>query len=501
MKSLWPQSLFGRLVGALVAVLAVTLLLIVVLILRERRDLALWGSGAWNSATTIAETSERLAALEPDARRTELETYRTRRPQDFPRRRPPPPPRKELAAIETAFAERVQKQLGTEYSVSIDRPDRRARNLIRIFGNEVVEPGERGPDASGGFDAMGGRNEPPPDYVRGDDRGPRPGPPADGAQRSPPGVGRIFDVTVTLPDGEKVVFRAPAPQPGPPLPRQIFLELGLLALFLTFVLYFMTRTITRPLSDLARAADAVGRGENVPPLQEQGARELRDATRAFNAMQDRLHRYLDSRTRVLAAMSHDLRTPLTRLRLRAESIDDDALRERFVGDIDEMTQMVNGALNLFKGLTDTESYAPVLVDELLKSMQAEYAELGESIVIEGHSNGPISAKPTALKRCLSNLLHNAVKYGERAHVRIADGAALTIAIRDAGEGIPAADLERVFEPFFRMESSRSRDTGGAGLGLSIARDIAQAHGGAIVLKNLPGRGLEALLTLPRNVTL
>lgn len=488
MKNLLPQSLFGRLLGALIAVLFGTLLIIVVLILRERRDLALWGSGAWSSATTIAETSERLAALDPDARRAEVENYRTRRPQVLPRLRPPPVRERDILAIERAFAARIRKQLGSEYSVSIDRREPRERNVIRVFGNEAIGPGER----------IEGRDE----LIPGVPQELRSGFPEGGPQGFPGEFGaRAFGVTVTLPDGEKVVFRAPAPQPGPPLPRQIFLQLGLLTLILTFVLYFMTRTITRPLSDLAQAADAVGRGENVPPLREQGARELRNATRAFNAMQDRLHRYLDSRTRVLAAMSHDLRTPLTRLRLRAESIDDEDLRERFVGDVEEMTQMVNGALNLFKGLTDTEAYAPVNVDELLKSMQSEYAELGESVTIEGGSNGPIDAKPIALKRCLSNLLHNAVKYGERAHVRITDGAELGISIRDEGEGIPDADLEHVFEPFYRLESSRSRDTGGTGLGLSIARDIAQAHGGAIVLRNVSGGGLEALLTLPRTSTI
>lgn len=490
MKSLVPQSLFARLIGALLAVMIVTLVAIVVLIMRERRDLALWGSGAWSSATTIAEASQKLASLDPEERRAELEKYRTqpRRMQDFPRRRPPAQ-REEIAEIERTFAKRVQRQLGTGYSVSIAPSQRRARGFIRVMDVEASE-------------SRMGEGQPP-------DAGPPPEPPRDGPPGFDPGpqggpqrfvLTRFFDVTVRLPDGEQVVFRTPAPQPGPPLPRQIFLELGVLTVVLAFVLFFMTRTITRPLSDLARAADAVGRGENLPPLKETGARELRDATRAFNAMQDRLKRYLDSRTRVLAAMSHDLRTPLTRLRLRAESIEDAALRERFASDVEEMTQMVNGALNLFKGLTDTESYAPVVIDDLLAALQKEYAELGESIVIEGRSDGPLQAKPMALKRCLTNLLHNAVKYGERAHVKVTDGAELVVSIRDEGEGIPAEALEQVFEPFYRVESSRSRDAGGGtGLGLSIARDIAQVHGGSIELKNLPGRGLEATLTLPRGV--
>jgi signal transduction histidine kinase len=491
MKKFVPQSLFARLIGALLAVMAITLVAIVVLIMRERRDLALWGSGAWNSATTIAAASEKLASLDPEERRAELERYRTqpRRMQDFPRPRPPAQ-RKEIAEIERTFARRVQRQLGAGYTVSIAPSQRRTRDFVRVMDVEAAESrlGE-GQQPGANLPLESPRTVLPPGFAPGVPGGP---------QRFV--LTRFFDVTVRLPDGDRVVFRTPAPQPGPPLPRRIFLELGVLTAVLAFVLFFMTRTITRPLSDLARAADAVGRGETLPPLKESGARELRDATRAFNAMQDRLQRYLDSRTRVLAAMSHDLRTPLTRLRLRAESIEDAALRERFASDVEEMTQMVNGALNLFKGLTDTESYAPVVIDDLLAALQKEYAELGQSIAIEGHSNGSLQAKPMALKRCLSNLLHNAVKYGERAHVKISDGPQLIVTIRDEGEGIPAAALEQVFEPFYRLESSRSRDAGGGtGLGLSIARDIAQAHGGSIVLMNVPGGGLEATLTLPRGV--
>jgi signal transduction histidine kinase len=505
-QSLLPQSLFARLVGALLGVIVVTLLLIVILILRERRELALWGSGAWSSATTIADMSAKLAALDPEARSAELEKYRLQaRPVQEILRHRPPPARKDIAAIEKAFAERVRGELGPGYTVSIAGSERRARNVIRLMGGEMFEFHTAGPPEAG----VRGEIEGPPGFGPGaPELGPEIGFAAMVPAGPPRGAGplrldgpmsaRVFDVTVGLPDGRQLTFRAPAPLPGPPLPRQIFLDLGLLTGILAIVLFFMTRNITRPLSELVRAADAMGRGENLPPLKERGARELRAATRAFNAMQDRLHRYLDSRTRVLAAMSHDLRTPLTRLRLRAEAIDDTPTRERFVSDVDEMTQMVNGALNLFKGLTDTESYAPVMVDELLAAMQSEYAELGESVSVEGRSNGPITAKPTALKRCLSNLLHNAVKYGGRAIVRITDGTALVISISDEGDGIPAEALELVFEPFYRLESSRSRDTGGTGLGLSIARDIAQAHGGSIVLKNLPGRGLEALLTLPRS---
>jgi len=461
---LLPQSLFGRLLMALIGAIGIALLIIAALIVHERRELALLTSGAWSTADNIAAASTELARLDPSTRQDELENYRSRRIM-IERRylHRPPRDREDMEEIAHAFAQRIRKQLGPNYTVQLTQARGRWRDVIPVGG-------ENRPDVQ-----IPGFNSPL------DLRSPQ----------------RWFDVTVGLPDGQKIVFRALAPPPGPPLPRQIFINLGLLTLLLALALYFVTRSITKPLSQLARAADAVGRGEGHQPLEESGARELRDATRAFNTMQDRLQRYLDSRTRVLAAMSHDLRTPLTRLRLRAESIEDPEAQARFVADVEEMSQMVVGALNMFKGLNDAETATPVLIDDLIGALQEEYRELGASIAIEGHSEEPILAKPQALKRCLSNLLHNAVKYGERAVVHIEDGDELVVRIRDQGPGIPEEALEQVFEPFFRVESSRNRDTGGTGLGLSIARDIAQAHGGSITLRNLSGCGLEATLTLPR----
>jgi signal transduction histidine kinase len=281
------------------------------------------------------------------------------------------------------------------------------------------------------------------------------------------------------------------------LPAGLLLELGLITLVLAGVLYVMARTITRPLSQLATAAEAVGRGARHAPLPETGARELRNATRAFNAMQERLQRYLDSRTHVLAAMSHDLRTPLTRLKLRAETLDDPALRDRFNADLDEMSRMVTGALDLFRGVDHDEPLENVQIEAVLAELRAELGELGLGFTVTGTA-APLLARPMALKRCLTNLLSNAAKYGRNAAVVLEDAPAeLVIRVQDEGPGIPDDMLERVFEPFFRLESSRNADTGGVGLGLGIARDIAQSHGGSLVLKNRAPRGLEAVLRLPR----
>jgi len=308
---------------------------------------------------------------------------------------------------------------------------------------------------------------------------------------------RLYDVTVQFPDGGSALFRVVRPTEGAPIPRNLLLNLSLLVVIMTIALFVTARTITLPLFQLARAADRVGRDLRQPKLEEKGAREIRNAARAFNTMQDRLQRYLDSRTRVLAAMSHDLKTPLTRLRLQVETLDNPDAQVRIGKQLDEMESMVRGALALFRGLDDDEALAPVDVNALLATLQSEFKQMDGVVTISGTAQRTFTGKPQALKRCLTNLIENALKFGGRARLRVEDGSAVVIHVEDDGPGIPADELERVFEPFYRLESSRNRDSGGTGLGLSIARDIAQSHGGSLVLRNLPSRGLEAVLTLPR----
>lgn len=453
-----PETLFGRLFAATVAVVAAALLVLLSLVFRERRELAFTESGSSAAAASIVEVSQQLARLPAEQRDATLAQLRA----EHQPRRPHDHPHEDFSVAQRAFASEVQKELGGTFAVAA-RPPRMGHSRVVFVGSD--------PSAARGGGQGGG--EPPP-------------------------PGRMFDLLVTLPDGDRVAFRTFSPRGTPPFPRHFIFELGLLTTMLGIVLYAMTRTITRPLGDLAKAADAVGRGTAIQPLQERGARELKRATRAFNAMQERLNRYLDSRTRVLAAMSHDLRTPITRLRLRVESIEDEALRTRCVEDLDEMTRMVRGALSVFRGLNDEEPTVPVDLDALLQELQRRYGEVKANVAIEGHAAAPIPGKPLALKRCLGNLVDNALQYGEHATIAVTDSnEELTIRVLDDGPGIPEAELDRVFEPFYRLETSRNRTTGGTGLGLSIARDVAQAHGGSLMLANRSSGGLEAKLVLPR----
>ena len=201
---------------------------------------------------------------------------------------------------------------------------------------------------------------------------------------------------------------------------------------------------------------------------------------------------------MLAAMSHDLSTPITRLLLRAEDLGDPMLREKFTTDLQEMQDMVQGALGMLKGLGTGESLRQVDVNALLLALQSDYAELGFDVEVSGSIQRPLVAQPLGLRRLLSNLLDNARKYAGSARLDVSEvGPEVIFRVTDSGPGIPPEKLEQVMEPYFRIDASRNRDTGGTGLGLSIARDIAQSHGGQLRLLNVEGGGLQAIVTIPR----
>lgn len=307
-----------------------------------------------------------------------------------------------------------------------------------------------------------------------------------------------FEVNARLLDGSWVSFEYGLSGEPFAWPWRLLLTLGVLLLSVIVLALLAVRWLTRPLAVLAAAADDLGRDIHRPPLPTQGPAEVQRAATAFNTMQARIQTYLRERERMLAAVSHDLRTPITRLRLRTELIPDETLRGKFDRDLAEMEAMTSAALDFFRGAGNDEMVQPVEVMALLESLQADMEETGHSIVLQGHTLAPYPARPLAFKRLLTNLLENAIKYGTRATVTIEDNATqLQIVIADEGPGIAADQLEHVFEPFYRIEGSRNRETGGVGLGLALARDIARAHDGELVLRNRTSGGLEAILSMPR----
>jgi signal transduction histidine kinase len=262
--------------------------------------------------------------------------------------------------------------------------------------------------------------------------------------------------------------------------------------------WYGVRWVTRPLKIFAQAAERLGENIDRDPLPEKGPTEVASAARALNEMQARLSKYLSDRTRILTAMSHDLKTPITRMRLRAELLEHEVTQAKFKQDLAELESMVSGTLDYMRGVQNGEPLASIDINCLLKSLQSESLELGHVVHISGLANDGLVCRPQSLKRCLANLIENAVKYGQVAHVQILDSETmLQVVIEDEGPGVPVSELGMLFEPFYRVEASRSRDTGGTGLGLSIARSIAILHGGTLKADNTEHHGLRLTLSLPR----
>jgi signal transduction histidine kinase len=308
---------------------------------------------------------------------------------------------------------------------------------------------------------------------------------------------RGLTVDVRLKDGTWARFRA-APMRIPRLPLSLLFYLGLMLSVVAALVLLAVRGVTRPLRVLGDAARGLGEDLARPPLPEEGPREAREAARAFNEMQARLRAMVDQRTRALSAMSHDLRTPITRLRLRSEMLEDQALREKLQADLDDMQRLVDVTLDYLRGLKEAEPIHPVDVNGLVAGLVDDFADTGRPVEVSGRAEQPFEGRPLALRRALTNLLENALTYGGKAMLRIEDTPlSLRLVVEDEGPGIPEADLARVVEPFERLEESRGRGTGGVGLGLSIARDIAASHGGTLRLENRAQGGLRAILELPR----
>ncbi|MGB5133330.1 MAG: ATP-binding protein [Steroidobacteraceae bacterium] len=308
---------------------------------------------------------------------------------------------------------------------------------------------------------------------------------------------RVLDASIALKDGSWLNFEVPMADPsGVPGIATIvtIVASGLLILALSL---WAVRRLTRPLIVLVQAADKLGRNVNAAPLPESGSREMRQAARAFNTMQERLRRFVADRLQLVAAISHDLRTPLTRLRLRAELTDNEETRRKMQQDVAEMEAMIASTLAFASEEVNPEACLQVDLVSLLESVCEGLPGVEVRIAPGVSSRLALECQPLAVRRCIGNLVGNALRYGSHAMVTLsADSERIKITVEDDGPGMAREDLERVFEPFARLDASRNRGTGGSGLGLAIARTVARNHGGDVILSNRPEGGLCATLQLP-----
>lgn len=321
-----------------------------------------------------------------------------------------------------------------------------------------------------------------------------------GLPATPPPEPKTISVSRQLSDGTWLKFYAPVTatdalrEPG--FMASLAGSAAVAILLSAWVLGFTTR----PLRRFAAAANRLGVDMRAPFLEESGPREVRLAAAAFNKMQRRLKAFVEDRTRMLAAVSHDLRTPLTRIRLRAEFIDDESVREKMLADLQEMEAMIGATLAFAREEAGQEDLEPLDLAAVMERLSGDWQDAGMPVeFMRPRAAMPIMGRRTALRRAVGNLVDNAVKYGGKAEVRAAvDGDTAVVEIDDDGPGVPEAEMENVFRPFYRLEGSRSRDTGGTGLGLSVANDIVRAHGGEIKLENRLSGGLRVTVHLPLN---
>ena len=313
-------------------------------------------------------------------------------------------------------------------------------------------------------------------------------------QRSPD---TIIEFTLPVVRGTQLVMIF-YHQPPPPWPMQSIIATAMAILAASVAAGLVARQVARPLSKLTSAAAEVARGGTAPRVPEQGPLDVRRAASAFNAMTDQVTRTMESQRQLLSAVGHDLRTPITAMRINTEFIEDADTRERIEKNIEELQELTEAVLSAAKGV-GWEKMRRIDLSALVESLCTDMEEMGAPVAWSAHSAAPLTCRPNEIRRAIRNLIENAVSYGKKAAVHLEEKPEVyEIIVEDDGPGIPKSEQERVFEPFVRLETSRSSETGGTGLGLTLVKAIAQGHGGAISLHNRDGGGLSAILCLPRD---
>ncbi len=467
-----PRSLFGRLSLVLLGGLVAAQLLSAYVMMRDRGEV-LYQNIRGDMVRRSAGIARLMDALSPDERQRLLPLFNSREM------------RVRLSSEVYDFS-----RADTESRATAELIERALRELLPEAGDvsvalwgelpEGAEPLER-PRRRHRHMMGGGRMDGAGPHLRGVDA-----------------KARGFFIQVRLSDGAWLQFDQRIPEDLFEQPTRLLLILGILLFSVVLLSLLAVRWVVRPLHDMRLAAEELGRDIHRDPLAESGPLEVVRTARAFNTMQERLRAYIDDKARILAAVSHDLKTPLTRLRLRTELLEDQGLRGKLQADLDDMEAMVIATLDFMRGTETREQTQPIDLTALLETIREDALAAGWRVSLSGSVSAPVSARPTTLKRCIGNLVENAVRYGGEAQLEVSEtDDVVLISVRDQGPGIPEELLEKVFDPFFRIEESRARHTGGTGLGLGIARNIARAHGGDLRLRNTDQGGLIAELSLPR----
>lgn len=318
--------------------------------------------------------------------------------------------------------------------------------------------------------------------------------PAQGQPRSR--MGPIVELIVPVVRNTQLVTTFLRPTP-PTWPAEVFAA-GMIAILMTsLAAAFVARRVARPLSQLAASAAEAARGGAASRVPEEGPDDVRRAAHAFNAMTDQVTRTLESQRQLLSAVGHDLRTPITAMRINTEFVEDADIRARLEKNLEELQDLTEAVLSAARGV-GWGKMRRIDLAALIESLCSDLDEMGEPVSWDAHTAAPFSCRPNEIRRALRNLIENAIAYGKRAKVCLQDGSDnYEIVVEDDGPGIPEAERARVFEPFVRLEASRSAETGGSGLGLTLVKAIAEGHGGAISLENRDEGGLRARLSLPR----
>lgn len=480
LKRLWPKRLASQMIALLLLALILAQVITVIIFADERR----FAIRAADRAQLLGRTVSIVRLLENA------------------------PPSLHQEILKTASSPRLRYWVSATSTVDSGIGDRNGparRRLSEMLGEEIdrevrVDFGDDHRRWRGWWQTdqtEQGEGEPPRRTEEGEDQHGRNDKDDDGHDRRHFHGPFTIVMSIRLQDGDWLNLESRMPPPSFDWKLPALTWLTLMALALSAVVIFMVRWITRPMAALASAAERAGRGETIEPLPEVGPVDVRQTTKAFNQMHDRLQRFVQDRTRMLAAMSHDLRTPITTLRLRAEFIDDDETRNKILETLEEMQRMTEATLAFMREEAAIEPTRVVDLTALIDSITADLSDLGHDVQFTAGARRPYACRAAGMKRALRNLIENAIRYGKKAEIALIDhDAQLTITIDDDGPGLPEADVERMFAPFVRLDPSRSEETGGIGLGLAIARSIIKGHGGDISLTNREVGGLRATVIVP-----